>query len=96
MKDHPEYAPIFNRQTRRNVLRNFGPGIAALNLPPEQAAKLKDLLVERELSANDAQQAAEAAGLARGSPGYRDAVRQAQAGVDQEVTALHGHGRTLR
>jgi len=89
-RDHPEYAAIVAWQNRRGTLQQLGPGLAKLNLPPEQLAKLKDLLVERQASANDAQQAAVAAGMPPGSPGWQDAVKQAQAGVDQEITSVVG------
>jgi hypothetical protein len=90
IKDHPEYAAIMARENRRNVLRQYGDAISELNLPRDQAAKLKDLLVERNLSTSDAQQAAEAAGLQRGSQAWRDAIKQATDGVDQEMTTLLG------
>jgi cell division septum initiation protein DivIVA len=90
VKDHPEYAALAARESRRNILRQYGDALAALNLPPDQLSKMKDLLVERELSTNDAQQAAEAAGLQRGTQPWRDAMQQATDSVDQEMTAVLG------
>ena len=90
VKDHPEYAALAARDSRRNILRQYGDALAALNLPPEQLAKMRDLLVERELSTNDAQQAAEAAGLQRGTAAWRDAMQQATDSVEQEMTAVLG------
>jgi hypothetical protein len=95
IRDHPEYSAIMARQTRRNVLRQYGAGLASLNLPPDQISKLKDLLVERDLSATDAQQAAAAAGLERGSPAWRDAIKQAATDVEHEMTALLGTDASL-
>ena len=71
LKDHPEYAAIMAAQARRGIiLPAIRTGARRLNLlPPEQLAKLKDLLVERNLSETDAQQAARAAGLTDGSSG---------------------------
>jgi hypothetical protein len=89
-KDHPEYAALIARETRRNILREYGDALADLNLPPEQVAKMKDLLVERELSINDAQQAAEAAGLQRGTAAWRAAMQQVTDSVAQEMTAVLG------
>jgi len=90
VRDHPEYAAIAARDQRRDMLRQYGVGLAGLNLPPDQLAKLKDLLVERTASANDAQQAAEAAGLERGSPAWREALKQASDAMDQEITTALG------
>jgi len=90
VKDHPEFAALWAAQQRRNVLRQYGPALAALNLPSDQLAKLKDLLVERSLSEQDAQQAAEAAGLKQGTAAWRAALQQAEAPVDQEMGALVG------
>jgi len=90
IKEHPEFAAVWAAQQRRNMLRQYGPALAKLNLPPDQLAKLKDLLVERDMSAMDAQQAAEAAGLKQGSPGWRDAMTQAAAAAEQDITNLMG------
>ncbi len=90
IKEHPEFAAVWAAQQRRNVFRQFGPALAKLNLPPEQLARLKDLLVEREMSSRDAQQSAEAAGLKQGSQGWRDATAQAAAAAEQDITALMG------
>jgi hypothetical protein len=95
IRDHPEYSAIMARQARRGIMLQYGAGLAGLGLPPDQLAKLKDLLVERELSATDAQQAAAAAGLERGSPAWGDAIKQAGAAVDQEMTALLGTNTNL-
>jgi hypothetical protein len=59
-----------------------------LNLPPEQLAKLKDLLVERQLSATDAMEAAQANGLEEGSPEWRAAMQQATGGIAQDLNSI--------
>jgi hypothetical protein len=94
IKEHPEFAGYWAAQQRRNVFQQFGPALAKLNLPPEQLAKLRDLLLEREMSSTDAAQAAEAAGLKQGSPGWRDAMTQATAAAEQDITNLMGTNGT--
>jgi len=89
-KEHPEYAAIQAHQARRNVVRQYSAGLVSLNLTPDQRAKLTDLLVERNLTTTDAQQAATAAGLAQGSAAYWAAVKQATDVVDQEMTSALG------
>jgi hypothetical protein len=90
VKDHPEYAAILAKQARRNVIIQYGPGLATLNLRPDQLAKLKDLLVERSQTDSDARQAATAAGLEQNSPAYWNAIKQATDVVDQEMTSVFG------
>jgi hypothetical protein len=92
MKDHPEYEALYAKGIRRNLARSYGDGLDKLNLPPEKLAKLKDLLVEQQMSSLDAQQAAEAAGLERTSPAWRKAMNQASQEVQQDITDLLGPG----
>jgi len=81
---------LYAKDIRRNLVRMYGDGLNQLVLPPGQLAKLKDLLVEQQMSSLDAQQAAEAAGLARGSSAWQAAMRQASQDVQQDITALLG------
>jgi hypothetical protein len=90
LKDHPEYSALYAKQIRRNVDRMYGNGLSTLNLPPEQLAQLKDLLVEREMSNIDAQGAAQAEGLVRGSPEWQDAMKQASQDTEAQITAILG------
>jgi hypothetical protein len=90
VKDHPEYAAILAKQARRNMLRQYGGALDSLNLRPDQLAKLKDLLVERSLSSQDAFQAAKAAGLEQGSPAWSDAMKAATEPVEKEMSAVVG------
>jgi hypothetical protein len=94
IKDHPEYAALFAKEMRRNVLRQYGDALNTAGLSPEQIAKMKNLLVERAMSAMDAQQAAEAAGLEQGTPAWRDAMRQASQAVEQDIAATLGSDAT--
>jgi hypothetical protein len=89
-KDHPEYLALYEKQMRRNVDRMYGNGLETLGLAPDQLAKLKNLLVERQMGALDAQQAAQAAGLEQGSPAWQTAMQQASQDVQNQITSLLG------
>jgi hypothetical protein len=54
IRDHPEFVLLEQKELRRNIVRTYSRAIAALNLPPDQATQLKDLLVEREMASSDA------------------------------------------
>lgn len=88
IKDHPEYAELHAKDVRHRIIFQYGASLAALNLPPDQLAKVKSLLVERQLSATDAMEAARANGLVQGSPEWRTAVQQATAGTVQELDSI--------
>jgi len=90
VRDHPEFAALRQKDTLRNVVRQYGDAIATLNLPADKAAQLKNLLVERQLSQQDAREAAEAAGLKPGSPEFAQATAQAYQEVQQQITDLVG------
>lgn len=89
-KEHPEFAAIRDRETRRMILRQYGDAFAALNLPPDKLAQLKNLLVERQMSSEDAQEAARAAGLQPGTPAFAQAVAEAYNDMQQSIVALIG------
>ncbi|HWA08873.1 MAG TPA: hypothetical protein VG838_05330 [Opitutaceae bacterium] len=90
MKDHPEYVPLYVKQMRRNVDRMYGDGLDTLNLPPDQLARLKDLLTEKQMNNVDAQGAADAAGLVRDSPEWKEAMKQAAQETEQQIAAIVG------
>lgn len=94
IKEHPEYAAIFEKQIRRNVDRMYGSGLNTLNLPPDQLAQLKNLLVERQISSSDAEQAAASAGLERGSPAWQAAIQQATQDVQSQISSILGSNAT--
>ncbi len=75
---------------RRNVERMYGDTLATLNLPADQLAKLKGLLAEKQMSSIDAIQAAEAAGIERGTPEWQDAIKQAAQDTEQQISAIMG------
>ena len=90
LKEHPEYTGFYEKQMRRNVERMYGDGLNTLNLPADKLVQLKDLLAERQISSLDAMQAAEAAGLQRGSPEWQAAMKQAADDAQQQIAAILG------
>lgn len=90
MRDHPEYAALQEKQARRYVDRMYGSGLSALNLPADQLAQLKNLLVERQMGAIDTEQAAMAAGLEPGSPAWQTAIQQASQDVEHQIASILG------
>jgi len=88
MKEHPEFAALHAKDMRRRTIHQYGASLIALNLPADQLAKAKNLLVERDMSRADAVQAAQANGIAQGSPEWRTAIAQASEGVTQDLNSL--------
>jgi hypothetical protein len=90
MKDHPEYAALYAKEVRRGIDHMYGDGLNTLGLAPAQLSQLKNLLAERQMNNVDAQGAAEAAGLERGSPAWQDAMKQAAQETEQQIEAVVG------
>jgi hypothetical protein len=90
IRDHPEYAGLMRKEGRRNVVREYSRAIAALNLSPDKAIQLKELLVERDMSEYDAQDAANQAGLVSGSPEAGKAISEAMKDSEQAIKSLIG------
>ncbi len=88
MRKDPAYAAIWRKQQLRNIQRQYGDAFAALKLPPDQLAKLKDLLVARNDANLDASEAAQEEGLAGRDVSL--AIRNATNGVNDEIKALIG------
>jgi hypothetical protein len=88
MRKDPAYAAIWRKQQLRNIQRQYGDAFAALKLPPDQLAKLKDLLVTRNDANLDASEAAQEAGLAGRDVSL--AIRNATNAVNDEIKALIG------
>ncbi|HTQ32392.1 MAG TPA: hypothetical protein VMI53_14365 [Opitutaceae bacterium] len=88
MKDHPEYAALYAKETRRGIDRMYGDTLNALNLSSQQLSQLKDLLAERQMSDSDAQGLTSAAGLKPGSSAWQEAMKQASQDLDQQIDAL--------
>jgi NACalpha-BTF3-like transcription factor len=88
LRDHPEYAELEDKESRHLAVLRYAKGIAALNLPADQATKLKQLLVEKDISENDARRAADRAGV---SPEERNkAMDAAGKELNQSIVALIG------
>lgn len=94
MRDHPEYVALYAKQARRNIDRMYGDGLNTLNLAPDQLSQLKDLLAERQMNNIDAQGAAEAAGLERGTTAWQDAMKAAAQDTEQQIGAILGPNAT--
>src|SRR6185312_3808883 len=90
IKDHPEAAALRERQVRRSITILYGDAIASLRLPPDKAAALTKLLVEQQFSQQDAQDAAQAAGIRPDSREYGQAMTQALADKHQQMLDLIG------
>jgi RNA polymerase sigma factor (sigma-70 family) len=90
LQTHPEYAALERKEMRHSTVRAYGRAIEALKLPPDEAAQVKELLVEREFASYDAHQIADAAGLGQDSPEMGKAIAQAEAPANQALDALIG------
>ena len=90
IRDHPEYEALMRKDSRRSTLRMYGRAIAALNLAPNQAIQLKELLVERELASDDAREAAVQAGLKWDSKNSGKVLSEATKDLNQAITSLIG------
>jgi RNA polymerase sigma factor (sigma-70 family) len=90
IREHPEYAALMRKDIRRNVVRQYLSAIGALNLSPDEAGKLKELLVERDLASFDAHEAEAEAGVADDSAGARKADSEATKESNLAITALIG------
>lgn len=90
LRDHPEYLGLMRKETRREVMRLFGPAIAKLNLPPDKLARLKDLLTERRLANQDFINAGVQEGLQPGTPEFVQARKQAVQDITAQISSLIG------
>ena len=90
LRDHPEMAALQQRELRRSIVREYGRAIAALNLSPDKAAQLKELLVEKAVTSSDAVDAATKAGLQPSSGDTYKAISQATRDLDQAINTLIG------
>lgn len=88
IKGHPEYAELYVRQVRLEVMRDYANVLATLPLTPNQLTELKDLLVAQRLTTNDAGQAAIDLGVMRGSGEYRTLLEQSTADIDRQISDL--------
>jgi hypothetical protein len=75
---------------RRLILDEYRDVLAQMNLPPETASRLQDLLTDRVETVLDAQDAAVREGFAEGSAQMARAVSLAIAQVDSDIVGLVG------
>jgi hypothetical protein len=75
---------------RRVILNEYRDVLSQMNLPPEMATRLQDLLADRVETVLDAQDAAVRVGFAEGSSQMARAVSLAIAQVDRDIVGLVG------
>jgi len=90
IKDHPEFAKLYGKFTRRQLSTLYGEGLNSLNLPPQQLSRLKDLLTQRQMSVVDAIQTANLEGFSPGSAEWQQAMNQASLTDDQAIKDILG------
>lgn len=90
MKKVPAMADLLRKQERRTLFSRYGEVFAAMNLPPDQLAKLKNLVLDQQEAPTDARDAALRAGIQDGTPEMAKAQAQAASQVAKEVQALLG------
>jgi RNA polymerase sigma factor (sigma-70 family) len=84
----PAFAAIWRKQQLRTIQQQYGYAFAAMNLPPDELARLKDLLLERTQARLDAADAGLAAGLTGAE--LATAERQAENSVTDEIKGFVG------
>ncbi len=89
MMDDPEMKKMIQNQQRMMVDQMYNPLIKQLGLPPDEAAKLKDLIANSQMKATE-----QASSLMNGSPTNRAeamaAVTEAQKSSDDQIKQLLG------
>lgn len=89
MKD-PEFVAAMKTEQLARIEQRYGELFKSLNLPPDQLAKLKDLLVERENAGRDVMASAREQGLDMRNADSRDQLRQLTADLQAEIDASIG------
>jgi hypothetical protein len=84
MLEDPDIAPLFLAQRKAQLDQRYAALFRQLNLAPEQADQLKNLLAEKQLARTEAFALARAEGIGRGS---RDEVRAMIEQSDREIDA---------
>jgi uncharacterized protein (UPF0335 family) len=89
--DRPdENSAALRADERRVILDQYRDVLSEMNLPPETASRLQDLLTERIETVLDAEDAAVRVGFAEGSAETARAVTLAVADVDRDIANLVG------
>jgi len=90
----PKAAPLLAAQQRAMLDSRYAPLFKDLNLPPDQLAKFKDLLVDKQNAARDVMNVAREQGLDPRNSNDRSEiqqlVQQAQADVDNNISTVIG------
>ncbi|HQF37833.1 MAG TPA: hypothetical protein PK322_01820 [Opitutaceae bacterium] len=86
----PEIAPLVLKQRRRQIASRYAALFARLRLPPEQGARLQELLAEKQITHFDAMALARRQGLGRDEA--QALAREADAEADAAIRALLGDG----
>lgn len=90
LKDHPEAIPAHERGLRRSTMLKYGQAIAAMHFDPATAARLKDLLMERDLAENQAGMAAYNQGIDPDSKEAQSALLATRDNYTTPIKALIG------
>ena len=88
----PKAAPLIAAQQRAMLDSRYAPLFKSLNLPPDQLAKFKDLLVDRQNAARDVMSVAREQGLdpRNDRSEIQQLIQQAQADVDNNIASVIG------
>ena len=87
--DNPEFNKLWTQEQKSRVKLAYADLFKRLNLTPDQADKLNDLLVERQESVLDVLSAARAQGVS-GRDQIGALIQQANASVDSQIQSLLG------
>lgn len=88
LRKDPAYAAVWRKQQMRIIQQRYGYAFAAMKLPPDDVARLKNLLLTRTEARLDAGDAGQAAGLS--GPELSTAEKQAETAVTDEIKGVVG------
>lgn len=90
ISENPEYASIYQNETRWRIIGEYGEFIAGLGLSHKDLSRLKDLLVMERQIETDTTGAVRDAGIKQGSSLHRAATTQTTQDIRSEIAALIG------
>lgn len=95
LMESPEAAKLMASQQRGMLDTRYASLFKSLNLPPEQLAKMKDLLVEKQNAARDVMAVAREQGLdfRNNRAEIQQLIKQSSDDVDASITALIGQDK---
>ena len=85
----PKAMQLMASQQRGNIETRYAPLFKSLNLPPDQLAKFKDLLIDKQNAARDVITVARQEGITDRTE-IQQLIQQAQADVDTSIASLIG------